>query len=110
MAPISLSHWDCAPGAGAEDCINNVRRLWRAELGSLPRRHPTRRRASTAPLFLADGQRRSLVPVALLVVAEAPADHLQDFHALTIQPLVTRLVLFVRALVVRTREGPLSTG
>ena len=47
----TLSHVDCAPGAGAEDCITNVRRLWCAELVSLPRRRPTRRRASPTPLF-----------------------------------------------------------
>jgi hypothetical protein len=37
MAPSSLSHGDCAPGAGVEDCITRARRLWQAELGSLPR-------------------------------------------------------------------------
>ena len=36
MAPSVLSHGDCAPGAGAEDCITSARRLWRVELGSLP--------------------------------------------------------------------------
>ena len=41
---------DCAPGAGAEDCITIARRLWRAELVSRPRRRPTRRRVSPAPL------------------------------------------------------------
>jgi hypothetical protein len=52
MAPIVLSHGDGAPGDGAEDCITRARRLWRAELGSRPRRRPTRRRASPAPLFI----------------------------------------------------------
>ena len=51
----ALSHGDGAPGAGAEDCITSARRLWRAKLGNRPRRRPTRRRASPAPLFLADG-------------------------------------------------------
>ena len=41
---------DCAPGAGAEDCITRARRLERAPLVSRPRRRPTRRRASPAPL------------------------------------------------------------
>jgi hypothetical protein len=41
MAPISLSHGDCAPGAGAEDCITNVCRFCRVELGSRPRRRQT---------------------------------------------------------------------
>ena len=50
IAPSALSHVDCAPGAGAEDCITSARRLWRAELVSLPRCRPTRRRASPAPL------------------------------------------------------------
>ena len=45
---------------GAEDCITSARRLWRAELGSSPRRRPTRRRASPAPLFRADGGRLSI--------------------------------------------------
>jgi hypothetical protein len=49
MAPIALSHGDCAPGAGAEDCITNARRLWRVELGGSPRRRPTRCRASSLP-------------------------------------------------------------
>jgi len=40
----------CAPGAGAEDCITRARRLWRAQLVGRPRRRPTRRRASPAPL------------------------------------------------------------
>ena len=44
IAPIALL------GAGAEGCITSARRLWRAELVSLPRRRPTRRRASPAPL------------------------------------------------------------
>ena len=50
MAPSILSHGDCAPGAGAEDCITRARRLERAPLVSRPRRRPTRRRASPAPL------------------------------------------------------------
>jgi hypothetical protein len=37
-APIALSHWDGAPGAGAEDCMKSARRIWRVELGSRPRR------------------------------------------------------------------------
>ena len=37
-------------GAGAEDCITSADRLWRTELVSRPRRRPTRRRASPAPL------------------------------------------------------------
>ncbi len=41
---------DCAPGAGAEDCITRARRLERAPLVSRPRRRPTRRRASPVPL------------------------------------------------------------
>ena len=32
IAPSALSHVDCTPGAGAEDCITSARRLWRAEL------------------------------------------------------------------------------
>jgi hypothetical protein len=44
MAPSALSHGDGAPGAGAEDCITRARRLWRAELGSRPRRRRARRR------------------------------------------------------------------
>ena len=55
MAPSALSHGDGAPGAGAEDCITSARRLWRAELGSSPRRRPTRRRAFPASLVRADG-------------------------------------------------------
>jgi hypothetical protein len=55
VAPSALSHGDGALGAGAEDCITSARRFWRVELGSRPRRRPTRRRASTAPLFRADG-------------------------------------------------------
>ncbi len=55
ITPSALSHGDGAPGAGAEDCITSAFRLWRAEFWSLPRRRPTRRRASTAPLFRADG-------------------------------------------------------
>ncbi len=31
IAPSAMSHVDC-PGAGAEDCINSARRLWRTEL------------------------------------------------------------------------------
>ena len=50
MAPSVLSHGDGAPGAGAEDCIPSARRLWRAELGSSPRRRPTRCRAFPAQL------------------------------------------------------------
>jgi hypothetical protein len=52
IAPSVLSHVDCAPGTGAEDCITSARRLWRAELVSRPRRRPTRGlgRASPAPL------------------------------------------------------------
>ena len=38
------------PGAGAEDCITRARRLERAPLVSRPRRRPTRRHASPAPL------------------------------------------------------------
>jgi hypothetical protein len=53
-APSALSHGDGALGAGAEDCIASTRRLWRAELGSRPRRRPLRRRASAAPLYRAD--------------------------------------------------------
>jgi hypothetical protein len=53
-APSDLSHGDGALGAGAEDCITSARRLWRAELGSRPRRRLPRRRASPAPLFHAD--------------------------------------------------------
>jgi hypothetical protein len=49
-----MSHGDGAPGAGAEDCITSARRVGRVELGGLPRRRPTRRRASLAPLFRAD--------------------------------------------------------
>ena len=45
-----MSHGDGAPGAGAEDCITSARGLWRAPLVSRPRRRPTRRRASPAPL------------------------------------------------------------
>ena len=68
MAPSALSHGDGAPGAGAEDCMvrsficscrnkkqePSSRRFWRVELGSLPRRRPTRRRVFPAPLFCAD--------------------------------------------------------
>ena len=50
MAPISLTRGDGALGAGAEDCITSARRLWRTDLVSRPRRRPTRRRASPAPL------------------------------------------------------------
>ena len=46
MAPIALSHGDGAPGVGVEDCITRARRHWLAEFGRLPRRRPTRRRAS----------------------------------------------------------------
>jgi hypothetical protein len=42
--PSAVSHEDGAPGAGAEDCITSARRFWRVELGSRPRRRPTRRR------------------------------------------------------------------
>ena len=45
LRAASLSH-DC----GAEDCITRVRRLWRAQLVGRPRRRPTRRCASPAPL------------------------------------------------------------
>ena len=31
---MTLSHVDCVPGAGAEDCITSARRLWRAPLVS----------------------------------------------------------------------------
>ena len=55
MAPIALPHGDGAPGDGAEDYITSARRFWRVELGSLPRRRPTRRRVFPAPLFCADG-------------------------------------------------------
>jgi hypothetical protein len=55
MAPNALSHGDGAPGAGAEDCITSARRFWRVELGSLPRRRPTRRRVFPAPLFRTNG-------------------------------------------------------
>ena len=48
--PVFTTHVDCAPGAGAEDCITRECRLWRAQLVSRPRRRPTRRRASPAPL------------------------------------------------------------
>jgi hypothetical protein len=48
-------------------------------------------------------QGRGLVPAALLVVAPAPAHHLQDLHALALQPLVTRLEIFASALVVLRR-------
>jgi hypothetical protein len=50
LYPSELSHGDCVPGAGAEDCITSARRLWRAPLVSRPRRRPTRRRASPAQL------------------------------------------------------------
>ena len=50
MAPSALSHGDGAPGAGVEDCITRARRLCRAQLVGLPRRRPTRRRASPAPI------------------------------------------------------------
>ena len=40
----------CCPLFGVEDCITSTRRLWRAALVSRPRRRPTRRRASPAPL------------------------------------------------------------
>ena len=33
-----------------EDCITRACRLWRTQLASRPRRRPTRRRASPAPL------------------------------------------------------------
>ncbi len=55
MAPRALSHGDCALGAGAEDCITSVRRFERVELGSRPRRRPTRRRVFPATLFRTDG-------------------------------------------------------
>jgi hypothetical protein len=55
MAPSALSHGDGAPGADAEDCITSARRFWRVELGSRPRRRPTRRCFFPAPLFRADG-------------------------------------------------------
>jgi hypothetical protein len=54
MSPITLSHGDGAPGAGAEDCITSTSRLRRAELGNPLRRRPTRRRASPAQLFCVD--------------------------------------------------------
>jgi hypothetical protein len=38
-----LEH-DCAPGAGAENCITSIHRLWRAELVISPHCRPTRRR------------------------------------------------------------------
>ena len=41
---------DCAPVAGAEDCITRARRLWRTQIVGRPRRRPARRRASPAPL------------------------------------------------------------
>ena len=46
---------DCAPGAGAEDCITRARRLWRAQLVGRPRRRPTRRRAFPAPFSAETG-------------------------------------------------------
>jgi hypothetical protein len=55
MAPSALSHGDGVRGAGAEDCITSARRFWQVELGSRPRRGPTRRRVFPAPLFHADG-------------------------------------------------------
>jgi hypothetical protein len=36
MAPSALSHWDCAPGAGAEDCFTSVLRFLRVELEQPP--------------------------------------------------------------------------
>jgi hypothetical protein len=50
MAPRALSHGDGALGDGVEDCITSARRLWRAELGSSPRRPPRRR----AQVFYSD--------------------------------------------------------
>jgi hypothetical protein len=38
MAPRTLSHGDCAPGAGTEDYITIALRLCRSELGSRPSR------------------------------------------------------------------------
>ena len=38
-----------------EDCITSARRLWRAELGSPPRRRPTRRHVFPSQFFPADG-------------------------------------------------------
>ena len=55
MAPCVLSRGDSAPGVGSKDCITNARRLWRAELGSCPRRRPTRRRASNNADLLVSG-------------------------------------------------------
>ena len=55
MAPSIVSHGDGAPGAGAEDYITITRRRLRAELGSRPRRRPTRRGVFPALLFRADG-------------------------------------------------------
>ena len=52
LKSITLSHVDCAPGAGAEDCITRSPRLWRSntQLVGRPRRRPTRRRASPDPI------------------------------------------------------------
>jgi hypothetical protein len=55
IAPSALFHGDGAPGDGAEDCITNIHRFWWVELGSSPRRRPTRRRVFPAQLFSADG-------------------------------------------------------
>ena len=49
---MTLSHVDCVPGAGAEDCITSARRLLRGQLVIHPRRRPTRCRASPAPLLV----------------------------------------------------------
>ena len=65
IAPITLFHVDCAPGAGAEGCITSARRLWRAELVSLPRRRPTRRRASPYFLFLQEQIKGIIISPAL---------------------------------------------
>ena len=47
---VEMGSVRCCPLSGAEDCITSTRRLWRAPLVSRPRRRPTRRRASPAPL------------------------------------------------------------
>ncbi len=54
MAPSSLSYGDSAPGAGAEDCITSIHRLWWSVLWSSPSRCQTRSRASPAPFLCAN--------------------------------------------------------
>jgi len=65
----ALSH-DCAPGAGAEDCITRARRLWRAQLVGRPRCRLTRRRDSLAPLSALTRCRASLALLSMLSSGE----------------------------------------